>query len=333
LSGARFGPSAGAYCPAAYDLFLREAAAVERLRPSVVLRVGASPTSAALLEWLQHHSGVPQIVVDAGGRWKDHLATATRYVRADAADTMRALAARTTRTGTAAWEDAWKRVESAALEAIGPMRGTLLEADTWGPVLASVTEGHALFVSNSMPIRDLDALGLPREEGVDVFGNRGASGIDGIVSTAFGIASQRKSATVCVLGDLAFFHDQNGLLWSREEDAPVVFVLVDNDGGGIFHALPIANHEPQFTRYFATPHGLDLAKAAALHDLDVVDVEVSDLGDPLESAVRAGKTTILRVRCDRLESHERRADLASAVRQAVRDALAREGEAAPMAGR
>jgi 2-succinyl-5-enolpyruvyl-6-hydroxy-3-cyclohexene-1-carboxylate synthase len=221
-------------------------------------------------------------------------------------------------------------VESAALEALGPMRGTLLEGDVWGAVLASLTEGSTLFVSNSMPIRDLDALGLPREEGLDVLGNRGASGIDGIVSTAFGVASQRKGPTVCVLGDLAFFHDQNGLLWSREQDASVVFVLVDNDGGGIFHALPIASHEPHFTHYFATPHGLDLARAAQLHGLEVQDVDVADLADPLESAVRAGGTRVLRVRCERVASHERRVDLAKAVQGAVREALTKESETVPM---
>jgi 2-succinyl-5-enolpyruvyl-6-hydroxy-3-cyclohexene-1-carboxylate synthase len=330
LSGARFGESAGAYCPAAYDLFLRDPAVVERLKPSVIVRVGASPTSASLLDWMLHHNGVPQVVVDAGGRWKDHLATATRYVRADPADTLRALAARATRTGTPAWEDLWRRVEAGALEAIGPLRGTLLEADIWGAVLASVSGGDALFVSNSMPVRDLDAIGLPREEGLDVFGNRGASGIDGIVSTAFGVASQRKGATVCVLGDVAFFHDQNGLLWSREEDATVVFVLVDNDGGGIFHALPIANHEPHFTRYFATPHGLDLSRAAALHGIEVQDVDVDALLEPLENAVRAGSTKILRVRCDRAASHEERTNLVKAVQRGVAETLAKESEAVPM---
>ncbi|MBM4183132.1 MAG: 2-succinyl-5-enolpyruvyl-6-hydroxy-3-cyclohexene-1-carboxylic-acid synthase [Gemmatimonadetes bacterium] len=330
LSGARFGPGAGAYCVAAYDLFLRDTAVAERLRPSVVLRVGSSPTSAALLEWLLLHNGVPQIVIDGGGRWKDHLATATRYVRADAADTMRALAARATRTGSPQWEDVWRRVESAALEALGSLRGTLMEGEVWGPVLASLSSGSTLFVSNSMPIRDLDALGLPREEGLDVLGNRGASGIDGVVSTAFGVASQRKGPTVCVLGDLALFHDQNGLLWSREEDAAVVFVLVDNDGGGIFHGLPIAEHEPHFSRYFATPHGLDFVHAAALHGISMESVEVEDLADPLEQAIQARGTKILRVRSDRAASHRRRRELIAAVQKSVREALAKESEALPM---
>ena len=321
LSGARFGPAAGAYCVAGYDLFLRDSAAVERLRPSVIVRVGASPTSASLLAWMIHHDGVPHVVIDAGGRWKDHAATATRYVHADPADTLRALGARATHTVSPEWCELWRSVESAALEALSTKRGDLLEGDVWGAVLASLSEGSTLFVSNSMPVRDLDALALPREEGLEVMANRGASGIDGIVSTAFGVASQRHGPTVCVLGDLALFHDQNGLLWSREADVAVTFVLIDNDGGGIFHELPVVTHEPHFTRYFATPHGLDFRHAAELHGLEVEDVAVADLHESLEKAIAAGGTKILRVRTERSASHQRRADLAQAVSRSVRQAL------------
>ena len=324
LSGARFGAAAGAYCVAAYDIFLREPSVAERLKPSVIVRVGSAPTSAALVEWMRRQESTPQVVIDAGERWKDHQATATRYVRADAADTMRALASRSTRTGTQSWEELWRRIEGASIEALTPLRGSLVEGDIWGPVLASLSSGDTLFVSNSMPIRDLDALSLPREEGLDVHCNRGASGIDGIVSTAFGVASQGKGTTVCVLGDLAFFHDQNGLLWSREEDASVVFVLVDNDGGGIFHALPVASHEPHFTRYFATPHGLNFGHSAALHGIEIDDVEAGELSDPLEAAIRSGDTRILRVRCDRSSSHQRRREVAQVVRDAAREALEKE---------
>jgi 2-succinyl-5-enolpyruvyl-6-hydroxy-3-cyclohexene-1-carboxylate synthase len=323
LSGARFGPATGAYRVAAYDLFLRDPAVREELAPSVIVRVGASPTSAPLVEWMLHHNGVPHVVIDHGARWKDHASIATRYVRADAEQTVRALAARCRRTVAPEWEELWSRVETAALEALGNARGDLLEADVWSSLPGALSRGATLFVSSSTPVRDLDALTLPREEGLEVLANRGASGIDGVVSTAFGIASQRAGATVCVIGDLAFFHDQNGLLWSREPDAPVVFVLVDNDGGGLFQALPIAAHEPHFTRFFVTPHGLDFRHAAELHGLTVTDVPTLDLGDALDEALRERKTTILRVRSERVASHAKREQLAKAVSDAVREALAR----------
>ncbi|MGE0158039.1 MAG: 2-succinyl-5-enolpyruvyl-6-hydroxy-3-cyclohexene-1-carboxylic-acid synthase [Gemmatimonadales bacterium] len=329
LSGARFGSAEGALRVAAYDLFLRDPAVRAALAPSVILRVGASPTSAPLVEWMLHHNGVPHIVIDDGARWKDHAAIATRYVRGDAELTLRALASRSARAVSPEWEELWQRVETAALEALGSARGDLLEADVWSSVNAALSRATTLVVSSSTPVRDLDALALPREEGLEVLANRGASGIDGVVSTAFGIASQRGGATVCVIGDVAFFHDQNGLLWSREADANVVFVLVDNDGGGLFQALPIAAHEPHFTRLFVTPHGLDFRAAAELHGLSVSDVPILDLGDALESAVRAGRTTILRVRSERVASQAKRDQLAKAVSENVREALAR-GPTVPM---
>ena len=132
-----------------------------------------------------------------------------------------------------------------------------------------------------------------------------------------------------MIGDLAFFHDQNGLLWSREKDAAVVFVLVDNDGGGLFHALPIAAQEPHFTRFFVTPHGLDFRHAAELHGLAMTDVPILDLGGALDEALRDGKTSIVRVRSERVASHAKREELAKAVSDAVREALAR-GPSVPM---
>jgi len=321
LSGARFGPSRGAHVVAAYDLFLREPAAVERLTPSVVLRVGASPTSAPVLEWMQRHAAVPQVVVDDGDRWKDHGSTASLYAIAGAAATLEALAGRVERSVSEAWAERWRAVESAALEALSADAGEAHEGTVWEAVLSTAPSDGALFTSSSMPVRDLDAFGHARERALFVVGNRGASGIDGIVSTAFGVASQRGAPTVCVLGDIAFFHDQNGLLWHREADAAVVFVLIDNDGGGIFHMLPVAEHEPHFTPLVATPHGLDLGHAVELHGLELRDVAIVDLEAALLEAVAAGLTTVLRVRTDRVESHRRRGEVVDAVKRSVREAL------------
>ncbi|HSH76312.1 MAG TPA: 2-succinyl-5-enolpyruvyl-6-hydroxy-3-cyclohexene-1-carboxylic-acid synthase [Longimicrobiales bacterium] len=321
LSGARHGIAGGAHVVAAYDLILRERAALEELRPTVILRVGNSPTSSALMSWILHHEGVAHVVVDAGERWKDHGATATRYVRADAVDTLNALAERAGRAVSEEWAARWRAVERAALEAMDADAGEPHEGELWGAILAAAPPGGALFVSSSMPVRDLDAFGHPRRDPLLVLGNRGASGIDGIVSTAFGVASRSPGPTICVLGDLAFFHDQNGLLWSREDDARVVFVLVDNDGGGIFHALPVAGLEPDFTSYFATPHGLDFHHVAALHGVPFRDVGPPELREALEAAIRADRTTVLRVRSERAANRRRHDEVGASVARRVREAL------------
>jgi 2-succinyl-5-enolpyruvyl-6-hydroxy-3-cyclohexene-1-carboxylate synthase len=321
LSGARFGAPGGAELIAGYDLFMREPAAVEALAPSVVLRVGRSPTSTPVLEWVLRYQDVPHLVVDDGDRWKDHSSTASLYVQADPAATLQTLAAGMERLASDAWIARWRTAERATLEAVAADVGDAHEGSVWSAVLAAAPPAGTVFVSSSMPVRDLDTYGHARAEPLSVLGNRGASGIDGIVSTAFGVASQRVGPTVCVLGDLAFFHDQNGLLWSREEDASVVFVLIDNDGGGIFHMLPVAEHEPHFTPLVATPHGLDLRHAAELHGLELRDVTIAGLESALAGAVKAGRTVVLRVRTDRTVNHRRRTEIAQAVRRSVREAL------------
>jgi 2-succinyl-5-enolpyruvyl-6-hydroxy-3-cyclohexene-1-carboxylate synthase len=326
LSGARFGESGDALVVSAYDLYLRDPEVRARLEPSLILRVGTSPTSASLQEYLLGFAGVRHVVVDGGGRWKDHGATATDYIRADAADTLLRLARALADHGFAArdsrWPDLWRRAEAAARSALSlsagdePHEGTVLAA-----AAAAVPAAGTFFVSSSMPVRDLDAFGAPRSAPLRALANRGASGIDGVVSTAFGVASTVEGPVACVLGDVAFFHDQNGLLWSREKDARVVFVLIDNDGGGIFHMLPVREHEPHFTPYFATPHGLELKRAAELHGIPFDDVEVPDVGAALARALEVGRTRILRVHTDRAVNQRRHAEVAADVAAKVREVL------------
>ena len=321
LSGGRYGPGGEAQRVAAYDLFLRAAEVRAALSPSVILRVGAAPTSAALQSWTLEHSGTPHIVIDGGGRWKDHGSTATEYVHADACATLGALEDRVAPAASQEWKAIWQTIEQKALDTIGSVESRSDEGEALAVVAATVPEGAQLFVSSSMPVRDLDAFGNPREQSLDVLGNRGASGIDGIVSTAFGVAAARDVPTICVLGDLALLHDQNGMLWSRESDAPVIFVLIDNDGGGIFHMLPIAEHEPHFSQYFATPHGLDFRHAAELHGIELRDTTVSELGAALAKELDRDRTCVLRVRTERVESHRRRQQLIDAVTTGVRAVL------------
>ncbi len=321
LSGARFAPSRGALVVGTYDLFLRDVGVRERLRPELIVRVGASPTSQPLIDAMLHWQGARHVVVDAGGRWKDHVDVATDYVTADAAGTLHRLAGGVATAAPSEWKDSWRDAERIARAVRDGDGGEPHEGSILGAVSESVPEGGTLFVSSSMPVRDLDAYGTPREEALRVLANRGASGIDGVVSTAFGAAATVGAPVTCVLGDVAFFHDQNGLLWSREDDATVVFVLIDNDGGGIFHMLPVREHEPHFTPYFATPHGLDFSHAANLHGIPLEDVEVTDVRDALARALELGSTRILRVRTSREQNWRRHREVAQAVARSVRDSL------------
>jgi len=320
LSGARYRSDQGAAVVPGYDLFLRDAAIRDRLAPDFILRVGAGPTSAALQKYLFDHSGVRHVVVDPAGRWKGHGAVETDYIKAHAGDAFARVEPRVQSVTSPEWRQDWMRAGEEAL-------AVLSEEDPGdeGRVAVTVTRTLPpqanLFISSSMPIRDVDAFSSPRNDVLNALGNRGASGIDGVVSSAFGVASTSDGPTVCLLGDLAFFHDQNGMLWSREADAQVLFVLVDNDGGGIFHMLPVSEQEPHFTPLFATPHGLDFEHVAALHDVPFEDVAVAGLRAALEQSLAAGGTRILRVRTERDAGQQARAAIADAVCRSVLKSL------------
>jgi 2-succinyl-5-enolpyruvyl-6-hydroxy-3-cyclohexene-1-carboxylate synthase len=230
-----------------------------------------------------------------------------------------------------AYLDEWRRVEAIVA---GEVRASSLPSGLEAGVVASVAEragpNDVLFASSSMPVRDLDAF-VPARSGaggaLTVLGNRGASGIDGIVSTAAGVSLATGRRVVAVVGDLALLHDSNGLSLLREPGVRVVLVVVNNDGGGIFHLLPIREHEPAFTPLFATPHGRDLSHLAAFHSLAYLRVDTRSgaaqgLGEALASALRWEAGGMLEVRTDREENRRLREEI-------VRRVSARAGAGSP----
>jgi 2-succinyl-5-enolpyruvyl-6-hydroxy-3-cyclohexene-1-carboxylate synthase len=164
-----------------------------------------------------------------------------------------------------------------------------------------------------MPIRDAELYfpagrPLPR-----VLSNRGANGIDGTVSTAFGVAAVSDGPVVLLIGDVALAHDVGGLIAARQLGLDLTIVVVNNDGGGIFHFLPVSGESDAFEEHVATPHGLDFAKAAALYGLDHTRVDTAgELADAL------GRPGVVEVRTDRAENLALHRHLADAGLAAVR---------------
>lgn len=337
LSGARFA-AAGAWGKptliGGYDHFLRVPGVSTRLAPDLVLRTGRTPTSAVLESALAGWRAGRQVVIDAGGTPKDHQRLADAYVRAPAGAVLDLLGREADcaeRLGLAGgWAREWREAEAAAWDAVedGLADDDANEGAYAAAVLGALPAGATLFVSSSMPVRDVDAFGRPAPLGIRVLGNRGANGIDGIVSTALGCAAAGREPVACLLGDLALHHDLNGLSAARDPELGVVFVLIDNDGGGIFHMLPIREFEPAFTPCFATPHGLDFRHAARLHGLPFSDVDgPAQLADAVRGATERRATQIVRVRTEAGANRRRH----EAVRRRVARVLAGFGERAPPA--
>jgi len=321
LSGARYGPHFNAHVVAAHDLILRDDEVRAALRPDLIVRVGSSPTSSSLLAFVEEAADVPQVVVAEGGRWNDHLWTASEHIRTAPAPFLDTVTECTSNTiAPKAWRDIWARLDDEAQVAAVEARGAFFEANVLASVVLAAPEGSTLFVSNSMPIRDLDAFGGEGTKLLRVYGNRGASGIDGIVSTALGVAAAGTGGRVlCIVGDLAFLHDSGGLLAAKKYELDVVFVVIDNDGGGIFHMLPIRSHEPHFTPYFATPHGLDLGRVADLYGINYMWSDgPAEFRTAVDEALAAPGPAIVVVRTDRDTNQRRHEEMVRAVTKEVR---------------
>ncbi len=291
------------------DAVLRHGPTADALRPDVVLRLGGLPASKVVGAWLAASAaaGARHVSVDAAGRWFDPERIVEHVLHADPTAAATALARLVGRPRSDGWAGAWERAEAAASAAIDAVLATHLEPTEPGiarTLVAALPEGTDLVVSSSMPVRDLEWFG-GRHPSVRVLANRGANGIDGVVSTAVGVALANRGidvATVVLVGDVAFLHDSNALLGIAARDIDLTIVVVDNDGGGIFSFLPQAEALPteQFELLFGTPHGVDLRVLAAAHGLITIEpAGAADVADAVRASVAAGGTRLVRIGTDR----------------------------------
>jgi 2-succinyl-5-enolpyruvyl-6-hydroxy-3-cyclohexene-1-carboxylate synthase len=321
LSGHRFGPQV-AVTPVCggYDSYLDGADGWPD--PELVVRFGASPTSKTLRKYLAG-TDARQVVVDPAGGWREAEFTASDLVAADPTPLARDLAG--TLDGADSADAAYRERFAAAEREYWALVDDATTRFFEGAVLATVArrcpDPATVFVSNSMPVRDLDRFGRPRDADLRVLGNRGVSGIDGITSTALGAGSATDDPLVLVTGDLAFYHDMNGLLALTRCGVDATIVLVDNDGGGIFHMLPIESFDPPFTEQFRTPHGLDFEPAGDIYGFAFErfdrDRGLSAFGDAFEASVGAPGTQVLAVELDGERSHRTREEIHERVLEKV----------------
>lgn len=271
LSGVRYGRHVDDVVLGAYDAFLRDERFVAAYAPEVVLRFGAMPTSKPVLLYLQRHPQARQIVIDGGAGWREPTSLATEHLPVDEHWFCVALAdalASSQREGPTLWLRAWLTAERLARETMAEhllAQPAISEPGLFARLGEWLPAGATLFVGNSMPVRDCDSFLGPRALPLAVLGNRGANGIDGLVSTALGLAAGGATPLVMALGDLSLLHDANGLLAARLHQLNATILLINNDGGGIFSFLPQASETDQFELLFGTPHGIDFAPLAALH--------------------------------------------------------------------
>jgi 2-succinyl-5-enolpyruvyl-6-hydroxy-3-cyclohexene-1-carboxylate synthase len=305
------------------DAILRSPRAAADLRPEVVVRLGAPGSSRVVNEWIAA-AGATEVVGGASG-WSDPAATAT-VVAADAGAVVAALRAQAKAVAPpAGWLDRWRAAGEAADRALAAAlaAGPPGEPAVARAVAAALPDGARLVVSSSMPVRDVERYARPRT-GLTVVANRGANGIDGVVSTALGVAVGGGGPTALLVGDLAFLHDSNGLLGAAGRPADLVCVVVDNDGGGIFSFLPQARAlaAERFEALFGTPHGLDLVALAAGYGVDARRLHAGeDVGEAVATAAAKGGLRVVVVATGRVANVEDHRRVDQAVAAAVEAAL------------
>jgi len=305
----RCGPHDRSYVVTAYDLLLRDERFRETASPDLVLRFGEMPTSKPLRSWLAE-SGADQIVVDPLGGWNEPTRRAAALLRADPTELAAGWAARLgeKRPAPAMWLAA-ERAARGAIEAELSEVDALTEPGLQLALGGAHADGDLVYTASSMPIRDQEAF-LP-SNGTDAtfLCNRGTNGIDGLISSGIGAAHATGKPTTILTGDLGLLHDIGGLAALRDVSTPVRIVVIDNDGGGIFHFLPQqdALDDGEFEALLGTPRGVDVAKAAALFALPHRSLNSLD---ELPDALAAG-TGLIEVKTERevnVDLHRRLAE-------------------------
>jgi 2-succinyl-5-enolpyruvyl-6-hydroxy-3-cyclohexene-1-carboxylate synthase len=289
----------------------------------VVVRLGSVPASKVQAQWLRDLTGV-QVLVDRDGTWLDPDRTASLVVAAEPGALCRALAGRLP-SADAAWLQGWRTADDAVEDALA---GSLDGAVQWSEpgvaraVTRAVPDGGAIVVSSSMPVRDVEWFaGSLSDRTVHV--NRGANGIDGVVSTAVGVALAGQP-TALLIGDVALLHDTNGLLGLVRRDVTLCIVVVDNDGGGIFSFLPQASAlaDDRFEALFGTPHGVDLEALAHVHGLAVLSAaSPEELEAVVAKALTAPGASLVRIATDRVANVAQHEAVHALTADVVRTAL------------
>jgi 2-succinyl-5-enolpyruvyl-6-hydroxy-3-cyclohexene-1-carboxylate synthase len=297
LSPARHQALPGVVRVSAYDAILRNEKAARALTPRTVLCLGSWPTSKVLRAWLEQAQAEMLLVAPTEVN-RDALHGRTRQLMLPVEN----MGAEMGGAADASYATAWSTAEQAArkiLDDVLEKETGMFEVKATWLLARHLPSGTPLFVANSMPVRDLEYVWPATERGTQVFFSRGANGIDGTLSTALGIAHGNPKPAVLVTGDLALLHDANGFLLRPKLRGALTVVLINNAGGGIFEHLPVAQFNPPFEEFFATPQQVDFAALCGAHGVEHVAVRDWTQFAALVATLPDAGIRVLEIRTDR----------------------------------
>lgn len=261
-TGLRFGTAMGKNIIENFSRLCASPKFIEHYDPDIIIQFGSAPTSISLLDFFKN-SRAEKYLINEYGDWNDPSDTAKGVIKMTPRDfCLSALKLLSRHKPSFGWFNEIKVLDFIAGKykselinsALFPFEGRIVNE-----IVSSLPDECNLIISNSLPVRDFDSYAPVSGKRINVFTNRGASGIDGLISTSLGIASGTELPTFLVTGDLAFYHDLNALAAGVSRQLPLQIILINNNGGGIFEHLPIARHKNVF-EFFKTPLNLDFGK-------------------------------------------------------------------------
>lgn len=299
-----------------YDLVLRNPNAADRLKPEMVLCLGGWPTSKALRAWIEASNARIFVAAERFDN-RDALHGRTHHLPISFSALAAAVPIAQDANG---YQRMWARYEQKARAPLDTwLKDTteLFEPKVAWLLTQHLPAGTPLFIANSMPVRDVEYVWPADDRGLRLFCNRGANGIDGTLSSALGVAQASDRPSVLLTGDLALLHDTNGFLLRPKFRGSLTIVLINNRGGGIFEHLPVAQFEPPFEEFFATPQEADFAKLCGAYGVEHVAVRDWAHFTELISKLPEKGIRVLELRTDRKRDaaarKQRFAELAAAL--------------------
>lgn len=271
------------YVISTYDAILKNVAFKKAVAPTTVIRFGAQPVSKFLSNFITESVPENYIIVDEDPMFRDSTSMATSFIHAKLDQSLAHLAIES--NIDASYVALWQQAQQIALGHIEHyIKNEHDEGALVGEMLQVIPQASDVFTSNSMPIRDIDTFYMPSDKDIRIIANRGANGIDGVISTALGYSAGNGRHTYLLIGDLAFLHDSNAFLATRYQTCELTIIVMNNDGGGIFSYLPQATVEHHYEDLFGTPTGLTFEHVAAMYDLHYTKVtEPHTFGEAIQA--------------------------------------------------
>lgn len=290
------------YIVTTYDAILKSEDFTTLVQPDTVLRLGAQPVSKFIMQFISRSQPNAYIIIDEDAMFRDATGVSTHFIHANIGQWLTQLEITNIaleKTYLAEWQ---KANELAAMHIEQHAEVAKDEGAIVSRLLKLLPNGSDIFVSSSMPVRDIDTFLLATPKDLRIFANRGANGIDGVVSTALGLSQGNQRETYLLIGDLAFLHDVNGLIASRYQQCNLTIIVLNNDGGGIFSYLPQSTVEAHYEDLFGTPTALTFQELAKMYDMDYIRVDTIDELSEKFPTVKRQPLRLIEIFTDRAEN-------------------------------